>query len=55
MAEAAGNYSSIEIRERLHSQAFRVWAIALAIVVLWLLVIVSPPILISIGVYASPV
>jgi uncharacterized membrane protein len=55
MAEAADNYFPIEIRDRLRSQAARVWAIALAVTVLWIILIVSPPILINSGFSASPV
>jgi uncharacterized membrane protein len=55
MAEAAGNYSSIEIREKLHSQAIRVWTIAMAVVTMWVLVIISPPILTLSGISAAPI
>jgi uncharacterized membrane protein len=55
MAEAAGKYSSIQIREKLHSQALRVWIVALAVVVAWLLIIVAPPILINSGISATPI
>jgi uncharacterized membrane protein len=55
MSEPAGNYSSIEIRARLHSQALRVWAIILAITAVWLITIVSPPLLINSGISAIPV
>ena len=55
MAEAAGNYSSIDIRAMLKTQAVKVWTITLAIVVVWLLLIVSPPFLINSGFSAAPV
>ena len=55
MAEAAGNYSSADIRERLHSQSVRVWAAVLAIAAFWLITIVSPPLLINSGISATPI
>lgn len=55
MAEAAENYNSIEIRKALHSQALRVWTVALCVVGIWLLAIVAPPFLINAGISASPI
>ena len=55
MAEAAGNYSSIEIRGRLRSQAARVWATLLAITAVWLIAIAAPPLLINSGFSATPI
>ena len=55
MAEAAQNYSSIQIREKLYSQALRVWAIAFAVTAVWLITIISPPLLINSGFSASPI
>ena len=55
MAEAAENYSSVEIRERLYSQAVWVWVIALVVTTAWQLIIVSPPILLDSGFSAAPI
>ena len=55
MAEAAENYPSIEIREKLHSQALRIWAIALAVTAIWLAIIVSPSLLINSDISATPI
>jgi uncharacterized membrane protein len=55
MSEAAGNYSSIPVREQLQSQAVRVWLIVLAVTAVWLIIIVSPPFLIRLGISADPV
>ena len=55
MAEAAGNYNSIEIREALHSQAVRVWMVTLCVVAVWVFTIVAPPFLIKAGISASPI
>ena len=55
MAEAADNYSPIKIRDRLHTRAARVWAITLAVTAVWLLVIVSPPLMMYFGFSASPI
>lgn len=55
MAEAAEKYNPIPLRTALHSQAVRVWTIALCLVLIWLAVIVAPPFLISNGISASPI
>jgi len=55
MAEAAQNYSAINVREALHSQAIRVWSIALVVVALWVLATVVPPVLVNRGFSAAPV
>ena len=55
MAEAAEKYNPIPLRTALYSQAVRVWAIALCVVLVWLAVIVAPPFLISNEISASPI
>jgi uncharacterized membrane protein len=52
MAEAAENYLSIQSREKLRSQAIRVWVIALAVALVWIALIVAPPFLIANGLEA---
>lgn len=42
MTEPAGNYVPIDRQSSMRAQAFRVWAIALAVVVVWLVLIVLP-------------
>ena len=44
MTEPAENYISLDINDRFRAQAYRVWTVALAVVVVWLLLIVLPPI-----------
>jgi uncharacterized membrane protein len=55
MAEAAVNYSTIQIREKLRSQALKVWTVTLAITAVWVLIIVSPPLLMNSGFSAAPI
>jgi len=55
MDEAARNYTSIQIREKLRSQAAKVWAVTLAVSTVWVLIIVSPPLLINSGFSAAPI
>lgn len=55
MAEAARDYSPIQIRERLRSQAVRVWAVTVAIAAAWVTAVILPPLLINIGISATPV
>jgi uncharacterized membrane protein len=43
MAEPAANYQSVEVLSRLRKQAFRAWAIGLAVVLAWVLLIVIAP------------
>lgn len=45
MTEPAANYISLDIQQRLRSQARRVWIVTTAIVLLWVGVIVAAPIL----------
>lgn len=44
MTEPAENYASSELRPRLRKQAVRVWAIGLAVVLLWVMAIVGAPV-----------
>jgi uncharacterized membrane protein len=55
MSETAEKYSSIDIREILHAQAVRVWAIALSVVLLWVIAIITPPLLTNSGLSVSPI
>lgn len=55
MAETADNFSSLQIREKLRSQAVFVWTAALGVTTLWLLLIVSPPFLFNSGISAAPI
>jgi uncharacterized membrane protein len=43
MTGNSGSYISLDERPRYRTQAFKVWGIALAVVVVWVLAIVSPP------------
>lgn len=49
MPELAEKYPSIEMRERFRVQAWRVWAVALGVVLAWIVSIVAPPFLITNG------
>ena len=49
MAYAASNYISLDLQKRFRNQAINVWMITSAIVVLWIGLIVSAPLLLSIG------
>jgi uncharacterized membrane protein len=45
MSDPVENYRSIEIQNHLRKQAFRVWAVAAALVALWIALIVLPTVL----------
>src|SRR5215218_11416819 len=49
MAYAASNYISLDLQKRFRNQAINVWMITSAVVVLWIGLIVSAPLLLSIG------
>ena len=49
MTGNSGSYISLDERPRFRKQAFKVWAIALAVVVVWILAIVSPSLLAANG------
>ena len=49
MPELAEKYPSNEMRGRLRRQAWMVWGIALWVVLIWVLIIVAPPFLITNG------
>ena len=49
MSEPAGNYVSVNSNERFRHQAFRVWAIASGVVLVWTILIVIPPLLAANG------
>lgn len=44
MSEPVQSYVPLEMRKRLRQQASKVWAVGLAVVILWLLAIVLPPV-----------
>jgi uncharacterized membrane protein len=43
MAEPAANYQSVEFLSRVRKQAFKAWAVGLAVVFVWVLLIVITP------------
>lgn len=45
MTGNSDSYISLDERTRFRKQAFKVWGIALAVVIVWVLAIVSPPLL----------
>lgn len=55
MAESAEKYASISIRGVLYSQANRVWMVALLVTAVWLLAVITPPLLLTSGISASPI
>jgi len=55
MAESAEKYASISIRGVLYSQANRVWMVALLVSAVWLLAVITPPLLLTSGISASPI
>src|SRR5688572_13028305 len=55
MAEPAENYTPVDVQARFHKQANRVWAITTALVFVWVLLIVLPPIFAANGfAFSSP-
>lgn len=49
MTEPAENYVPVKSNERFRSQAMRVWTVTAGIVLVWLLLIVAPPLLAANG------
>ena len=49
MSEGADSYTSSTDRTRFRRQAVKVWSVAIAVVTVWLLAIVAPPLLASNG------
>lgn len=49
MTGSSGSYISLDDRTRFRRQAFKVWLIALTVVVVWVLAIVAPPVLAANG------
>ena len=45
MTEPAANYTSIDLRERFHAQAYRVWGGTLIVVLVWVGLILAPALL----------
>jgi uncharacterized membrane protein len=57
MAEPAPNYVSVDIQKHLRGQAYRVWSVTATIVLVWVALIVLPPLFLAngLGNISSPI